>query len=65
MNEFDPAFAIQVSADSVEELRRCDVFRVLEWSGAEHRTTVANYIGAHRPDLAAEIGKVMAELAAE
>lgn len=65
MTDFNPALAIQVSADSIEELRRCDVFRVLEWSGAEFREVVAEYIRAHRPDLTGEVGEVLAELSGE
>lgn len=62
MNEFNAALAIHVSADRVEELRRCDVFRVLEWSAPENRPAVAEYIRGHRPDLAAEVLSVLTEL---
>jgi hypothetical protein len=59
---FNPALAIQISADSIAELRRCDVFRVLEWTPAEHRAVVAEYVCANRPEFAAEVVSVLAEL---
>jgi Rad3-related DNA helicase len=61
---FKPERAILISADSIEHLRRCDVFRMLEWSPAEHRAEVADYILANRPEFAAEVGNVLSELAA-
>jgi hypothetical protein len=62
MNEFNPAQAILISADSIEQLRRCDVFRVLEWTPEEHRETVANYIWDNRPDLHHAISEALTDL---
>jgi hypothetical protein len=62
VKEFNPAQAILISADSIAELRRCDVFRVLEWTAAEHRAAVAEYVSRNRPELAGEVLAVLTEL---
>lgn len=51
---------VKISADSVGKLRRCDVFRVLEWS--MDRVGLAGYIIANRPDLKEEVEEVLSEL---
>jgi hypothetical protein len=61
MQEFNPANAVKVAADDVTSLRRCDVFRVLDWTPAEHRDAVAGFIAAHRPDLAGEVTECLAD----
>ena len=53
---------ITIAADSVAQLRRCDVFRVLEWCPAEERPALAGWIVGERADLADEVAEVMAEL---
>lgn len=53
---------IKVAADSIEQLRKTDVYRVLvESNRAEFRQDIATYIKANRPDLAREVDDVMAE----
>jgi len=57
---------IKVSADSIAELRRVDVYRVLNSLAADNidgvtRAALANWIIANRPDLTAEVTSVMAE----
>ncbi len=59
---FDVAIAIKVAADDVTKLRRADVFRVLDWTPAENRQVVAEYIKKERPDLAGEVFDVLDEL---
>jgi hypothetical protein len=49
---------IKVAADSIGELRKVDVMRVLE-SNSIRRQQLANYICQHRPDLANEVADVM------
>lgn len=49
---------IKVAADSIGELRKVDVMRVLE-SNSIRRRQLANYICQHRPDLANEVVEVM------
>jgi hypothetical protein len=57
---------IKVAADSVLELRRVDVYRVLiESNRKEIQLPLAAYIRAHRPDLIIEVNEVLAEQAAE
>lgn len=49
---------IKVAADSLEQLRKVDVLRVLE-SNPRAVQPLAQYIAAGRPDLAQEVGEVM------
>lgn len=51
---------ITIAADSIEKLRRIDVFRVLSAAGA-HREGLATYIIENRPDLQREVLEVMAD----
>lgn len=51
---------IKVAADSIEQLRKVDVYRVLvESNRAEYRQAIANYIKSKRPDLVAEVDSVL------
>lgn len=59
---------IRIAADSLAELRKTDVDRVLGSVAADNidgvtRASLAAWITAGRPDLAAEVAEVMAELA--
>jgi hypothetical protein len=57
---------IKVVADSIAELRRVDVFRVLvESNRLEHQADIAAYIKQERPDLVEEVDAVMQEAAQE
>lgn len=66
---FDDPFAvkdmelyIKVAADSIEDLRKTDVYRVLvESNRSEFRDDIAAYIKSKRPDLIPEVDAVMAE----
>ncbi len=51
---------IRVAADSVEELRRVDVMRVLE-SNSLRKFSLARYIAQQRPDLEQEVSEVMVD----
>lgn len=53
---------IGIAADSVEKLRASDVDRVISETPAQFRLAVAEHIRGKRPDLAAEVDDVMAEL---
>ncbi len=62
---FNPAIAVLVAADTISQLRRCDVYRVLsQHSGAERRA-VAAYICQHRRCLSAEVAECLDDLADE
>lgn len=55
---------VLISADDISKLRKIDVDRVLEQGAVkEFRQEFADWIKAKRPDLAAEVNDVMAELA--
>lgn len=54
---------IKIAADSVQQLRRCDVFRVLEWCPTDERAALAEWIVSERADLGDEVAEVMAEIA--
>ncbi|MEM8519050.1 hypothetical protein [Janthinobacterium sp. CAN_S7] len=57
---------IKVAANSIGDLRKVDVFRVLvESNRAMHREAIADYIKGARPDLAEEVDDVMEEERAE
>lgn len=51
--------AILIAADSVEALRRSDIFRVLDECG--DRAGLAAFISAKRPEFAAEVAEIMEE----
>ena len=51
---------IKVAADSIGQLRKVDVMRVLE-SNPTRKRPLANYICQHRADLAQEVAEVMEE----
>lgn len=51
--------AIKIAANSVSELRKSDVFRVLEQN--DNRPALAAFISTARPDLADEVSEIMAE----
>jgi hypothetical protein len=57
MNKFEQA--ILIVADSIEVLRRSDLFRVLD--ECSDRAGVAAHISAKRPEFAAEITEIMEE----
>lgn len=52
--------AILTSADSVEQLRGSDVFRVLDEN--RHLAGLAGWIKKKRPDLAGKVDEAVAEL---
>lgn len=53
---------ILIAADSLQALRVCDVFRVLDEAPARQRKGLADWIAAGRPDLAAECAECLADL---
>lgn len=53
---------IAISADSLQTLRACDVYRVLSEAPARARRGLADWIVAGRPDLAAECAECLADL---
>ena len=55
--------AIRIAADSVQQLRKVDVYRVLET--CSDAQSVADYIVANRPDLKSEVIECLAEMEAE
>lgn len=46
---------VKIAADSVEKLRKSDVFRVLDECPAQKRKKLADYISTKRPDLKQEV----------
>lgn len=52
---------IKIAADSIGELRKVDVFRVLESNRSDLRVAIANYIVDSRADLLQEVDAVMRE----
>jgi hypothetical protein len=59
-NAEDLEVFIKVAADSIAELRKVDVLRVLISNGL-HQKQLARYICAERPDLAQEVLECMQE----
>ena len=54
-----PHYIIQIAADSVQQLRRVDLARVLDNCSDEELKPTADYIRANRPDLAARVEQEM------
>jgi hypothetical protein len=52
--------AIKIAADSIQALRKQDVYRVLDWY--PHLDGLAQWIKEQRPDLADEVDTVVNEL---
>lgn len=53
---------LKVAANSVQELRKVDVYRVLvESNRSEHRSAIAAYIRQERPDLRSEVDDILRE----
>jgi hypothetical protein len=53
---------VMIAADSLQTLRACDVYRVLDEAPAADRDGLADWIAAGRPDLAAECAGCLADL---
>ena len=51
---FPISSCIQIAADDVAHLRRCDVYRVLA-AYPTRRTELGEYIATHRPELLAAV----------
>ena len=54
-----PELHLQIAADSVIALRRCDVFRLID-SAENHREEMADYICTARKDLIDEVNECLA-----
>lgn len=52
---------IKIAADSIQSLRKSDVFRVLEQNDSDVRCELAAYISKNRPDLSEEVEDCMTE----
>ena len=53
---------IKIAADSIEQLRKQDVFRVLESAPTGKLNKVADFIKLNRPDLIEEAKECLIEL---
>ena len=52
-----PDYIIKIAADSVSQLRRSDVERVLENCADDELQPTADHIAANRPELAAKVSE--------
>lgn len=52
---------ILIAADSVQSLRQCDVYRVIDNAGM-HKLRIAQYIARERPDLEQECKESLIDL---
>ena len=59
------ASAVAVAADSVEQLRRCDVDRVVSLVDAADRSALTGWLIAQRPDLAGAVAEALSALVQE
>ena len=57
-----PENHVKIAADSIQELRRGDVFRLFESAPQGRNSQLARYINKHRPDLSGEVHDVLVEL---
>ena len=53
---------ILIASDSVQQLRKCDVFRVLSEAPDDTRQSLARYIAEARPDLTIEAVECLEEM---
>lgn len=53
---------VKIAADSIVSLRKQDVYRLLEFAPKEHRRSVADHIGKHRPEFMDEINESLSDL---
>ena len=53
---------VKIAADSIGSLRKQDVYRLLEFAPKEHRRSVADHIGKHRPEFMDEINESLDDL---
>lgn len=53
---------IEAIADTIDVLRRSDVFCLINMSFDDERNDVADYIKAHRPDLVDEVNECLRAL---
>ena len=58
-------FPIRMAADSVKQLRRSDVYRVLENTPEGQRRAMVGYLLSERPEFAEEIAGCLADMEAE
>ena len=61
--EFDQI--IKLAADSVQKLRKADVYRVMENTPADIRNLMADYIASFHPEYKEELGESLRDLAKE
>ena len=54
MDDWKPENLLPIVADSIDKLRGCDVFRLLEAS-QQHYAKMIGYLLANRPDLTPDI----------
>lgn len=54
MDDWKPENLLPIAADSIDKLRGCDVFRLLEAS-QKHYAKMIEYLLANRPDLKRDI----------
>jgi hypothetical protein len=56
---------ILIAADSIERLRACDVFRVLDSAPPDRMQKLSTWIGQQRPELRPYVAEALAEIRAE
>jgi hypothetical protein len=61
MNDWKPENLLPIAADSIDKLRGCDVFRLLEAS-QQHYIKMIEYLLARRPDLTSDIASAEWEI---
>jgi hypothetical protein len=61
----NPANHILIAADSLEQLRSVDVYRLFDCANPEDFGTLADHINAGRPDMQAEVEQVLNEITQE
>lgn len=59
---FDPEQAIKIAANNVKELRKQDVYRVLDSNPAEHMDAIAEHVKKNRPELAGEVDSALSDI---
>jgi hypothetical protein len=59
---FNPETYSKIVADSPRQIRRCDVFRLLDSLPENDRNSMCYWLAETRPDLSEEVGECMKDI---
>ena len=60
--DFPCSAFIKIVADTPAQIRRCDVYRLLNTVPIRHRSTLIDYLAFERPDLGTEVEECLQDI---